>query len=387
MLNTAEFLLTIGSLLLLGLVTSALAHRTRLPRVTLLLLFGIVIGPQALDLIPPLFTDRFDLIADLTLLMVGFLLGGKLTRDSLKTSAWPVMVISICAALLTAVLVAAVLWWAGLSFAIALLLGCIASATAPAAILDVVAETNPDSRFSQLLLSIVAVDDLWALILFGMGMSLVSQMTGHGVDEPFLMAAFEEMIGAVILGVMLGVPSAYATGRIRPGQPMLTEALGVVCICGGLALWLGVSYLIAAMVLGAVIVNLAEHHDYPFHAIEGVESLFMLIFFVIAGASLDLSSLGSLSLIGLLYILMRTAGKFAGAWLGCRLSRTDALTRRWLGLALLPQAGVPIGLALVASAAFPEHRQTLLSVVIASTVLFDLIGPVLTRRSVLRATR
>lgn len=385
MLDTSEFLLTVGALLLLGLMTSGLAYRTRLPRVTLLLLFGLVIGPHSLDLIPPVFTDRFDLIADITLLMVGFLIGGKLSAESLKVSALPVLVVSFIAALLTLILVTLLLWLLGIELSIAILLGCIASATAPAAILDVVSETDPDSPFSQLLLSIVAVDDVWALMLFGIGMSFVSQMNGHGGDEMFLLAAFKEMIGAVILGLALGVPSAYLTGRIKPGQPMLTEALGVVCICGGLALWLDVSFLIAAMVLGAVVVNLATHHEYPFHAIEGVESLFMLVFFVLAGASLDVTALGSMGIIGSAYVFMRTLGKWGGAWLGCLISGTSVVTRRWLGLAMLPQAGVPIGLALVASASFPEHRQTLLSVVIASTVLFDLTGPILTRLAVIRA--
>jgi len=261
-------------------------------------------------------------------------------------------------------------------------LGCIASATAPAAILDVVEETNPDSEFSKLLLSIVAVDDVWALILFGVGMSIVSQLNGSAGEGFFLLHAFEELAGAVILGLLLGYPAAMATGRIKPGQPMLTEALGVVCICGGLALWLDVSYLIAAMVMGAVIANTAEHHEYPFHAIEGVEALFMLVFFVLAGASLDFAALGGLGIVGSLYVVGRIAGKVLGAWFGCLFVGTDTKTRRWLGVALMPQAGVPIGLALVAANAFPQHGQTLLSVVIASTVLFDLAGPVLTRYSV-----
>lgn len=387
MLETSEFLLTIGFLLLLGLATTGLAHRTALPRVTLLLVFGIIVGGHGLDLIPPVFTERFDMIADLTLLMVGFLLGGKLTRESLQAQALQVMVISFTAALLTAILVAGALLAVGVAFEVALLLGCIASATAPAAILDVVSETNPNSPFAKLLLSIVAIDDVWALIFFGVGMSVVEQLNGHAGDEFFLFAAFKEIAGAALLGLIIGVPGAYLTGRIHKGQPMLTEALGLVCLCGGLAMWMDVSYLIAAMVMGTVIVNLAQHHDYLFHAIEGVESLFMLVFFVLAGASLELLALKELGLVGLAFIGSRMLGKYVGTAVGCALSKASQSTRRWLGLAMMPQAGVPIGMALVAATAFPEYRQILLSVVIASTVVFDLVGPIGTKLAIVRGTQ
>lgn len=382
--DSAEFLLTVGALLLLGLIATGLAERTRLPRVTLLLLFGILIGPQGFNLIPVYFVERFDLVADITLLMVGFLLGGVLTQKTFSKFGRSIFIISLSAAFLALFLVSSLLLMFGVDLPLAVLLGCIASATAPAAIMDVVEQTDPQSHFSRLLLAIVAVDDVWALILFGIGMAVAGQMNGHA-DHPFMLDVMRELVGAVALGLAIGIPAAYLTGRIKPGQPMLIEAIGIVAVCGGLAIYLDLSYLIAAMVMGAIIANRAKHHDYPFHAIEGVEALFMLVFFVLAGASLDLFSLKQLGLIGVLYVFGRTAGKAFGAWLGCRFSHAAPVTRRWLGLALMPQAGVPIGLALVASNAYPEYQQVLLSVVIASTVLFDLVGPILTRLAVRKA--
>ncbi|TCS43798.1 cation:proton antiporter [Reinekea marinisedimentorum] len=384
MVATSEFLLTIGAILLLGLVTTGLAERTLLPRVTLLLLFGILIGPQGLNLIPEFFVLRFDMVADMTLLMVGFLLGGKLTRESFANAAGSILLISLLAALLALLMVALLLVLAGVSLPLAILLGCIASATAPTAILDVVEQTNPNSHFSKLLLAIVAVDDVWALLLFGVGMAVAGHMEGNG-EVGFVHEAIVEIFGSVLLGIGLGGPAAMLTGRIKPGEPMLVEAIGVVAVCGGLAMYMDFSYLISAMVMGALIGNLAKHHEYPFHAIEGTEGLFMLVFFVLAGASLDLMSLSQLGLVGGLYVLGRAGGKFVGAWLGCRMAGTAPATRRWMGLALMPQAGVPIGLALVASNEYPQYQQLLLSVVIASTVLFDMVGPILTRLAVRRA--
>ena len=132
--------------------------------------------------------------------------------------------------------------------------------------------------------------------------------------------------------------------------------------------------------------NFAKHHEYPFHAIEGIESQFLIVFFILAGASLDFKAVAEIGLIGIIYILLRSSGKIIGARIGGQLSQSDQHTKDWMGVALLPQAGVAIGMALVAANYFPEYRQTLLSVVISSTVFFEIIGPVFTRLALNRAS-
>ena len=160
MQSPSQFLLTLGGILLFGLLVSTLGQRSFLPRVTLLLIFGIVIGRDMLNIIPPVFIDRFEIIADMALLMVGFLLGGRLTMDTLSQSVGKVLWISIAAAVVTTVIVSLGLVWVGQSKEIAILLGCIAAATAPAAIFDVVIEMDEKTPFRDLLLSIVAIDDV-----------------------------------------------------------------------------------------------------------------------------------------------------------------------------------------------------------------------------------
>ncbi len=385
---SAEFLMALGGVALLGLLASAIARHTFLPRVTLLLLLGLLVGDEGVGLLPPVLTEKFDLIAEMTLLMVGFLLGGKLIRKALAESLGHVMWISITAALLTTILVSSALYLLDLPLGLAIILGSIAAATAPAAIYDVVTSAKKKTFFGWLLLSIVAIDDVWALLLFAMGIALVKAVNGSGGAEFIHLAGvLHEVGGAFLLGLVLGLPAAVLTGRYRPGEPMLTEALGLVFFCGGLALYFDVSYLIAVMTMGAVIANLAKHHDYPFHAIEGVEYTFMVIFFVLAGASLEISALADLGLVGLCYVVFRFLGKYLGAFIGAHISGADPVTKRWMGAALMPQAGVPIGMALVAAGHFPEYRQLLLSVVISSTVFFEIIGPILTRQALIRAER
>ena len=230
----------------------------------------------------------------------------------------------------------------------------------------------------------VALDDAWGLIIFSIGLAMVAALTGiDGHSSPLLMA-LRDIGGAAILGLLIGQPAAYLTGRIRKRQPLLVEALGLVFVCGGLAVWLDVSFLIASMVMGAVVANLAKHHNYPFHAIEDIEWPFMVIFFVLAGASLEFSTLKDIGLIGSVYVVCRIAGKVLGAGLGAKLGGSGKATWRWTGVALLPQAGAAMGMALIATNLLPEYRQVLLSVVISTTVFFELAGPPLTRLALRR---
>ena len=379
-----QLLLTLGGVFLLGLVTSTIGRRTFLPRVTLLLLFGVLIGDAGFGLVPAEVGELFPVVADMALVMVGFLLGGQLTPVQLRSASTEVLSVSLVAALVTAAVVGAGLWALGVPLPVALVLGCIASATDAAAVFDVVQETGRDSRFSRALLAIVALDDVWALVLFSAGLALATAAAGAAGETGFVLSALGEVFGALFLGGALGVPAAYLTGRVRPGQPVLSEAVGLVFLCGGLALWLEVSFLISAMTLGAVIANLARHHEYPFHAIKDIEDPFLLLFFVLAGASLDVTALAQIGVIGACYLGLRSLGKVAGARLGALASGLDGTSGRQLGYALLPQAGVAIGMALVAANHLPEHRTLLLTLVISSTVVFEIVGPVFSRRAVLR---
>lgn len=364
---------------MLGLATDFLGKRTFLPRVTLLLIFGIIVGENVLDMIPLSVSSRFEIITNMALLMIGFLLGGKLTLKSLKTGGRQLLWISLSAALVTTVIVALALIAVGISIEIAILLGCIATATAPAATVDTVLESNSKSPFSRLLLAIVAIDDVWALILFSLGLAFVSLLNGTQDSPVHLLNVPVEIVGAILLGGAIGLPAAFLTGRISPGQPMLTEALGLVFICGGIAIWLDVSFLIAAITMGAVITNLARHHNYPFHEIENIEWPFMVLFFILAGASLEIGMLAELGFIGVVYLLARIGGKLLGAWIGARASQASKSVQHFMGMALLPQAGVAIGMALLTAHRFPEYRQVILSIVISTTVFFELVGPVCTR--------
>ncbi|MBT8414229.1 MAG: cation:proton antiporter, partial [Boseongicola sp.] len=237
------------------------------------------------------------------------------------------------------------------------------------------------NQFTRTLEGIVAVDDAWGLIAFSLCLSFAT--AGNG--EIHQISVLTEIGGALILGAAVGLPGAYLTGRISGGQPLEVEALSLVFLTAGLALWAEVSFLIAGMTAGAIIVNMASHHERAFHEIEHIQWPFMILFFLLAGASLEIASLAQVGLIGLIYIALRIIARIIGGWIGAFLSDAPHQSRPLYGLALLPQAGVAVGMALVAAKSMPEHADQIIALTIGTTIAFELFGPILTLWAIRRA--
>ncbi len=373
-----KILLTLGCLLLAGLVADTVGRRTRIPRVTLLILFGFAAGQAGFDLLPRDFQAWYEFLATLALTMVAFLLGGKLSERGLRQNGKEILAVSLIVVIITVAVVGTGLVLLGVPLPVALLLSAIATATAPAATQDVVRQTHARGPFTDTLLGIVAIDDVWGLIVFSILLVVAKAIIGDG-SQAILMNILWEIGGAVAVGAIVGLPAAYLTGRLQDGEPMQAEALGLVFLCAGIALWFEVSFLLAGIVTGAVVVNFARHHNRPFHEIEQIEWPFMVLFFMLAGAMLNLSSLQDIGIIGVAYILLRLLSRLFGGWLGATVAGAPHLHRKWIGIALVPQAGVALGMALIAGNHLPELKEPLLALVIGSTVVFELVGPILTQ--------
>lgn len=380
-----QILVTLGALFLLGLFTDLLGRHTFLPRVTLLLIAGFAIGPSGLNVLPDFREDWFPVVTTIALSMVGFLLGHHMTRSSLRGHGTIVLWISIGAVLATAMTVFIGLLLLGIRPDIALILAGISLATDPAATIDVTREIRAKGEFSKTLENIVAIDDVWGLMIFSLLLAIAEMLHGQGTGLDMIFLGMWEVGGALLLGLVLGIPMAYLTGRIKRGEPTQAEALGLVLLCGGLAVFLNVSFILACMVLGATVANIAAHHRRPFTAIEGIEWPFMILFFILSGASLELDALQATSLLGIAYILLRLAGRVLGSWAGGILGGAPPLMRQWMGVALWPQAGVALGMALLAGQHLPELKEVILPVAIGSTIIFELIGPVMTRIAITKA--
>lgn len=374
-------LLTLGVLFSVGLFADQLGRRTRIPRVTLLLLCGLLAG--TLGLLPERVEELTDTITITALTLVALLLGGSLRLETLKAHGIEILVISLAIVLATLVIVTAGLTLLGVDLALALVLASIATATAPAATLDVINQSEVTNRFTRIVIGVVAIDDAWGLLIFSMCLAVASQMAGHtgAVGVPVLL----ETGGAIALGLAIGLPAAFLTGRINQGEPLQIEALAIGFLTAGLAVWFDVSFLMAGMVVGALIVNLARHHTRAFHEIEHVQWPFMIVFFILAGAALELGSLSELGIIGVAFITLRTVSRLLGGWIGATLARVPQTERHLYGMALLPQAGVAIGMALLAGQALPQWEEQIIGLTIGATVFFELTGPFATLWAVRRS--
>jgi Kef-type K+ transport system membrane component KefB len=273
---------------------------------------------------------------------------------------------------------------AGVDPGLALVLGAIATATAPAAMTDVIRQSGINNSFTDTLKGIVGIDDAWGLVVFSLVIVFAGQSDGLA---SVALGVTRDLGGGVLLGIGIGSIAALLTGRLKPGEPMQAEAFGIVFLTAGASLALDVSFLVSGMAAGAIIANFASHHDRAFHEIENIQWPFMVLFFLLGGATLELDAIAALGWIGFLYVLLRALSRILGGYVGARLVDAPPLCRWWYGPALLPQAGVAIGMALVAGEKFPQWSATIMALTIAATVFFELLGPPITLIAIRRVAR
>lgn len=379
-----EGLLLVGGLMVVALAVDQVARRTSMPRVSLLLLVGLVAGPLALDLLPPEDGTWFTVTSRIALAMVGLLIGSSFTVRHVRELGREVAWITVVQGVVTAAVVAGVLYVVGVGLPIALLLGGIATATDPAATRTAVEESDADGPMPDRLLGVVAIDDVMGIIAFSVLAAVAGIVAGgNGAVDDLLRGAWE-IGGAVLLGVALGVPGSYLAVRLRDAGPSLEEAIALVFLTTGLSAVLGVSFLLASVTLGAVVSNMASPHVPTIESVERIHWPFLIVFFVLAGASVRGEDLAVVGWAVLAYTVARTVGKVLGGAAGAWSART-APGVRWIGVGLLPQAGVAIGMALAALEQQPDLGGRIVSIAVVSTVVFELVGPVATQVALRRA--
>lgn len=378
-------LLIIGSFFLAGYIAHTVGNRTRIPRVILLLLVGILAGPSAFDLVPETASLWFPVVSQAALSVIGFELGEKFFGASLRQVGKALLILSTVKVIGTALVVFTVLALFQVPTAVALLLAGIAPATAPATTTDVIDENRARGELTDTTLRLVAIDDAIGVILFSFILAWVSLAAGNGDVGQLITSSLVEIIGSIGLGIVLGLPMAALTGRIKEGELTLIETLGFVFVCGGIAALLDFSYILSCMVMGCVVTNTARHHKRPFHAIKNVQQPFLIIFFLLAGFDAQLSALQAVGGLSLLYILARMFGKVSSCYLGARWAGMPAIVSRHIGWCTFPQAGVALGLALLAAERFPAYGEDIVLVTVGTSIVFETIGPLFTRAALKRA--
>jgi len=386
-----NLVLAIGVMVVLGWLGGMIVRRAGLPAITGYLIAGLILGPSAFGLISQeTLDDLSPVVPPLALGIIAYLIGGRLPVSSLRGLVGEILTITAVQAIAALVVVITLITLLGplltpldldaKSFlAMGLLAGAISLATAPAATLAIVDEKRSKGPLTTSLLGLVALDDALAVVAFTLALGAAILLLGGGEEvSPWLL--FLEELGrlglSVILGALLALP-VLLIGRVAAGRRQRQVAtLAIVVLSAGLAEWLGLFPLIANLVLGFVVVNRRPEGDLV-GVIRELEGVVFVIFFTLAGAYFDVGAIRSAGTLAGLIIAGRTVGKVGGAWLGATLSGAPAVVRRWLGIALLPKAGVSVGLALLLLEV-PELEEigtVLVSAILASTLINELFAP------------
>ena len=381
-LNTLIYL---GILLMAGLLCGRLVKLIKLPNVTGYLIAGLVLGPYVLRVIPQQVVDDFGLISEMALSFIAFTIGCGFKRSYLKRVGMTPVVIAIFESVFAVFAVQGVLLLIGTDKQLAVILGAIAAATAPAATLMVIKQYGAKGPVTDTLVSVVALDDAVALIAFSICVAVASVIGGGAFEAKTVYMPLLQIFGALLLGAVFGIIFKIPLRFFKKAGNRQIITVGLVFGCAGLANMLGWSSLLACMALGMMLCNISEESDNILAVADSFTPAIFLLFFATSGAALNITIIPQIGVIGIVYVLFRVVGKVFGAWLGARIMKAPKPVRRYLGPALIPQAGVAIGLTIAAQTAAPAHADSIRAVILCATLIYELIGPVITKLTLSKA--
>ncbi|XMB72769.1 cation:proton antiporter [Mycoplasmatota bacterium WC30] len=386
-----------GIIIATGLLFGKIAKYLHLPNVTGYLVGGLLIGPSIFNFIKESALPGLELVSVVALGFIAFSIGNELKIKYFKRVGTKPIVIAVLEATLAVVFVFAALL---IYFAItktltnenirfSLVLASIAAATAPAATLMVIRQYKAKGKLTDTLMSVVAIDDSVAVLLFGIGIAIANSMNPNIEHSSMIMQILHPIIEIItslgiggLIGIILVMGCKWFTGRGN----RISLVVATIFLTIFLSEKLGGSSILACMTLGAIFANFSNKHEEVNGLIYFITPPIYIMFFVLSGVELDISVLASVGVIGLIYVLFRITGKIVGANLGGKLTHSDKKVSKYLGFTLIPQAGVAIGLSLVATQVLnPVLGAQIRAIILSATVIFELAGPVVTKLVLMKA--
>ncbi len=384
---TATVIISIAIMLFCGFAMTRLTKRLKLPNVTAYITVGILIGPFCLDLIPQNVIDGTDFLSDIALAFIAFSVGEFFRMSSLKKNGAKTVVITVFEAVFASALVFVLTYFIlRLDIVLCVVLSALAAATAPTSTAMTIRQTKAKGNFVDTLLQVIALDDVLSLIAFSIALSIAGAFLADGatISAGTIITPIIVNIGIMILGGFFGFFLKLLMPKKRTVDNRLIILISTLFLFCGLCALLDISPLLGCLAMGMVYINITDD-DKLYKQINYFSPPIMLLFFVRSGLNLKIDSLftptgntGSIPIIAiaLLYFAVRMVGKYGGAFLGATVIKAEKSVRNYVGLALIPQAGVAIGLAAMADrtlgGAIGENIQT---IILASSILYELIGP------------
>ena len=381
--------LKIAIIILFGIAGGKVSKRLNLPNVTGYLLAGLLLGPSFLKLVSPDDAGIIEFVNEFALGIIAFAIGGEFFLPDLKKLGKDVFVITVMEVLGVLAFVFVMMRFVmGQSFVFSIIIASMSAATAPAGTVMVIKQYRADGPLTRTILPVAALDDVLGIIAFGICMSLAKISIGATGDVSKVMmfaAPFLEIIYSIGLGFVVGYIFTFLSTKIKSHDHMLCLILVTILGTTGLANMFGISPLLCNMVVGATACNLNRNIKRIFDIINEFAPPIHLLFFTFAGASLNLSVLKSIGFLGIVYALSRAIGKISGATIGAKMVNAPPRVQKWLGLALLPQGGISIGLSMIVARELPDHAGDIITVILFSVLVFEIMGPILAKISITKA--
>ena len=385
--SVATVIISIALMLFLGFSMTRLTKRLRLPNVTAYIVVGILIGPFCLNLVPATVIDGMDFLSDIALAFIAFSTGEFFKLSTLKKNGMKVVIITVLEACLATVVVFIVTYCIlGVDLGFSIVLAALASATAPASTVMTIRQTGAHGDFVDTLLQVVALDDVVGLIEYSVAISLALSVSlgSASVGATGILKPIGINLGVLLLGGLFGLFLKLLMPKKRSYDNRLIISVSLIFAFCGICALLDVSPLLGCMSMGTVYINITNDEKL-FKQLNYFTPPILLLFFVRSGLSFRLDALVNnsnavgntpLLVIGVVYFVVRIVGKYAGAFLGCLITGKPKEVRNYLGLALIPQAGVAIGLAALGARTLGgETGVALETVILSSSVLYELVGP------------
>lgn len=378
-----HILLSLGAATLIGLIFNRLVKLLGLPNVTGYLVAGVIIGPSIFQIIPETFVGGLTLLVNLALGFIAFSIGSEFHLKKIAKIGKSVFVITVFQALVTTAAVDIGLVVFGVAPAVALSLGAIATATAPAATLMVIHQYNAKGPVTNILMPVVALDDAIGLMVFSVSLS-ISKLLAFGSGEvsvgEMLLEPLLEIVLSLVVGAVIGIVLTVGLGFFHSRSNRLTAIICAVFLGTSISEIFNLSSLLLCMAIGAVMANFYHESEKMIDLTEHWTPIILMLFFIISGAELDLAVIPQVGLLGVLYLVFRSAGKYFGARLGATVVKEESNVKKYLGVALLPQAGVAIGMSQIVVSSLPgDYGTQIRAVVLCATLVYELVGPLLTK--------
>jgi len=390
-----DILFFIGLVIFCGFIGGKISNRLKFPAVVGYLVAGLILGPSFLNIFSLERLDSMGVFNDLALAIIAFIIGSEMRMGVLRKMGKGIITIIFSESLGAFLLVFTGVYLLTHKLYLALIFGAMAPASAPAGTVVVLQEYKAKGPLTNALYAVVGLDDGLAIMIYAFAAAL-AKVSITGSTESFLhivKSPVVEIMGAIVLGGLLGIGLGYFMRKIRTKKEILAISLAAVMVCAGLANYFHFSLILANLSMGMVFANLYLFANR--RAVETVNFISLpiyMIFFVIAGAHLQISLLPAMGLLGLLYIVCRSFGLIGGAFFGATVSKSEPVIRKYLGFGILSQAGVAIGLAIMATRDFSCLGQAgkdlgllVINTIAATTIIFEVIGPIATKFAIRRA--